>query len=141
MKKFFGALALVLLTGCVTIPSGTSTVDEWGGLYVNEMIPPLELVAVANRADQSGRVTIREVPFSILVQVCRHDGRAGVIQGCAVPRGDNYIVYVDEQYPFWFRELLATHEFGHVGQYLTGQPLDHAGYVDPTVDLIRRLGG
>ena len=140
-RPLFAAVGLAcLLAGCTTTAS-TGGVDEWRGLYVNEMIPPLDLVAAANRADQAGRVTIREVPYTTLVTVCRDDGRAGVIQGCVDRRGNVYVVFIDAQYPFWFRELLATHEYGHVGQHELGRPLDHAGYVDPSVDLIRRLGG
>jgi hypothetical protein len=50
-------------------------------------------------------------------------------------------VFVDAGLPDWMQELVATHEGGHAAQYALGRAPDHAGYVDPTVDLIRRLGG
>jgi hypothetical protein len=49
-KRAFGAVAaLCLLAGCVTTTPDTSTVTTWRGWNVAGMLPPLELVAVANR--------------------------------------------------------------------------------------------
>lgn len=137
---FVALAALCLLAGCVTL-NPTGTVTTWRGLYVEGMIPPLDLVAAANRADRDGRISIREVPYATLAASCRDTGETGVIQACVVRHGTTYTVFIDQQYPAWFRELLGTHEYGHVGQYELGRPLDHAGYVDPTIGLIRRVGG
>ena len=64
-----------------------------------------------------------------------------VVQGCTARNGRDYTVYVDSGLPDWMQELVATHESGHVGQYELGRPVVETGFGDPSVDLIKRLGG
>ncbi len=139
-KRAFGAVAaLCLLAGCVTTTSDTSTVTTWRGWNVAGMLPPLELVAVANRLQTEGRIVFRYVDPQTVATNCRAQPQD--VQGCTVERGLNYVVFVDAGLPDWMQELVATHEGGHGAQLSLGRVPDHAGYVDPTVDLIRRLGG
>lgn len=138
-RRIAAAVALLCVAACTTIPAPSSTVTSWQGWNVAGMIPPLDLVAASNAAQREGRVDFRFVNASIVASACRQEPQA--VQGCTVRSGRTYTVYVDSGLPDWMQELVATHESGHVGQYERGLPLDHAGYVDPTVDLIRRLGG
>jgi hypothetical protein len=153
--------AVCMLAGCTTSGTGGVTpaarVDTWQGLDVQAMIPPLDLVAAANNARSQGRVLTgprREggayvlTPADQLVAACANsiNADAGPLVGCTVRNGGppsawTYTVYVSDQYPVWFRELVGTREFGHVGQSEFGLPVGHAGFTSPTADLIRRLGG
>jgi len=138
-RRVTAAAALLCLAACTTIPSGPAAVADWQGWNVSGMIPPLELPAASNAAQREGRVDFRFVNASIVAGACRAPLRA--VQGCTTRSGRTYTVYVDGGLPDWMQELVATHESGHVGQYERGLPLDHAGFVDPTIELIRRLGG
>lgn len=140
MKRILAAIAVVLcLTACTTVPAPTATVATWQGWNVAGTIPALDLVAAANAAQREGRVDYRYVNASIVAGACRASFQA--VQGCTVRNGRTYTVYVDNGLPDWMQELVATHESGHVGQYELGRPMVETGFGDPTVDLIRRLGG
>jgi len=138
-RRLTAAAALLCLAACTTIPSGTGTVTTWQGWNVAGTIPALDLVAAANAAQRDGRVDYRFVNASIVASACRQAPQA--VQGCTVRNGRTYTVYVDSGLPDWMQELVATHESGHVGQYELGRPAVETGFSDPTVDLIRRLGG
>lgn len=148
--------AACMLAGCVTTGVSPSVpVDTWEGLDVRAMIPPLELVAVANNVRSQGRVQggpRREggayvlVPAEQLATVCANsiNGAESPLVGCTVRGGApfwTYTVYVAEQYPSWYRELVGTREFGHIAQAERGMPVDRTGFTSPSVDLIQRLGG
>lgn len=135
----FALIAALLLAGCVTTGDPTTTVTTWQGWNVAGMLPPLELAAASNRAQAEGRIAFRFVDPQTVATACRAQPQD--VQGCTIRNGLNYVVYVDAGLPIWMQELVATHESGHVGQFERGLPTDHAGYVDPTIDLIRRLGG
>ncbi|MCW5714698.1 MAG: hypothetical protein KIT43_09330 [Bauldia sp.] len=155
--KTIGAVAaLCFLGGCVTAGVDQATrVDTWEGLDVREMIPPLQIMAAANLAQDRGRLVggnFRDGAFTVLPNdqlaaacVDRIGAEEGPLLGCTVRSGApsqwTYAVYVSESYPRWYRQLVATHEFGHVGQSELGMPIGDAGFTSPTVDLIRRLGG
>lgn len=150
--------ALCLLAGCVTTGSATdpTPVDTWQGIDVRGTMPPLEFVAAANIARSQGRVLggpRREggayvlTPAAQLPATCANPLHVedGPLVACTVrgggPGGWVYTVYVADNYPSWYRELLATREFGYVGQSEYGQPADDAAFTNPSVGLIRRLGG
>ena len=147
--RALGAIALLcLLAGCVTSGSGDTTrVSVWKGIDVTETVPPLEIVAASNRAQAQGRVRAHEVDWQQLEGVCQRaiETDEGILQGCTVrtgpPSNRQYDLYVHNDYPAWFRKLIALHESGHAGQAELGLPYSHAGYGSPTVDLIQRLGG
>jgi len=136
IRRIAAALALQCLAACTTIPSGTRTVTTWQGWDVAGMLPPLELVAVANRLQAEGRIVFRFVDPQIVATNCQAS-----VRGCTVQRGLNYVAFVASDMPDWMQEIVATHEGGHAAQFSLGLAPDHAGYVDPSVDLIRRLGG
>lgn len=149
-------VAACMLAGCVTADTGATRVDSWQGLDVREMIPPLDLAAAANVVVSQGRVVRggrRDggayvlIPAAELATACasRINVDAGPLVGCTIrnvtPSGYVYTVYVAEDYPNWYRELVGTREFGHVGQSEYGRPVDLSGFTSPSMDLIRRLGG
>lgn len=136
--RVVAAGALMCLAACTTIPAPTGTVDYWNGWNVAGTIPPLELVAASNTAQREGRVDFRYVNPALVASACRQPPQA--VQGCTVRNGRTYTVYVDAGLPDWMQELVATHESGHVGQYELGLPLLE-NFGNPTIDLIRRLGG
>lgn len=133
------AALLCLLAGCVTTGANTRTVTTWQGWSVEGVVPALDLAAASNAAQREGRVDFRFVNASIVASACRAQPQA--VQGCTVRNGRTYTVYVDSGLPDWMRELVALHESGHVGQYELGRPVVETGFGNPTVDLIRRLGG
>jgi len=140
LHRALGAIAaLCLLAACATVPAGTGTVSTWQGWNVEGVVPALDLAAASNAAQRDGRVDFRFVNASIVASACRQAPQA--VQGCTVRNGRTYTVYVDSGLPDWMQELVATHESGHVGQYELGRPVVETGFGDPTVDLIRRLGG
>ena len=138
MRLLPAAFAAILLAGCTTIQP-TRTVTSWQGWDVTGVIPALDLVAAANAAQRAGRVDYRYVNASIVASACRYPMQ--VVQGCTARNGRAYTVYVDSGLPDWMQELVATHESGHVGQYELGRPVVETGFGDPSVDLIKRLGG
>lgn len=159
LNKIPAIAALCLLAGCVTTTGGVTDavpVDNWAGLDVRAMVPPLNLVDAANRAQSRGRVgrggrggggAYVLTPAGQLAAACADTVHIedGPLLACTVrtfaPTGWTYMVYVSDQYPAWYRELVATREFGHVGQSEFGLPFDDAGFASPTAGLIRRLGG
>jgi len=138
MRLLPAAIAALVLAGCTTV-SNTGPVATWQGWDVSGTIPALDLVAAANAAQRDGRVDYRFVNASIVASACR--AAFQTVQGCTVRNGRTYTVYVDSGLPDWMQELVATHESGHVGQYELGRPVVETGFGDPSVDLIRRLGG
>ncbi len=155
--RALGAIAALCLAGCVTAgPSDPTKVATWDGINVSGTIPPVELVAAANRVQDQGRMldpqghaggTYVVVPDDQLAFACARsiETDEGILQGCTVRSGVpsiwTYTVYVSARYPRWYRELIATHEYGHVGQFELGRSLDHAGFGNPSVGLIQSLGG
>lgn len=158
-KMMASIAALGVLAGCVTVdptPLGAvAPIDTWQGFDLREMIPPLELVAAASRARSSGRVArspraggaYQVVPPDQLALVCAaaiHTDE-GPLVGCTVrtltTMGWTYAVYVSDQYPEWYRELIGTREFGHIGQSEFNIAIDDAGFTSPTASLVQRLGG
>lgn len=141
MKRIIVAIAaLLIMAGCATTSGpNTGTVTTWQGWNVAGTIPALDLAATSNAAQREGRVDFRFVNPSIVASACRRAPQE--VQGCTVRNGRAYAVYVDSGLPDWMQELVATHESGHVGQYELGRPVVETGFGDPTVDLIRRLGG
>ncbi|MCC6736094.1 MAG: hypothetical protein IT534_08190 [Bauldia sp.] len=152
--------AVCMLAGCTTTTttdpwSDGARVDTWQGLDVREMIPPLELSAVANHARSQGRVIgggrgnggayVLSTPSELASACANSISDDAALTGCTVRRADTggytYTVYVNEAYPEWYRELIGTREFGHVAQSERGMPIDRAGFTSPTVGLIDRLGG
>lgn len=152
--------ALCLLAGCTTSTTSSwddgARVDSWQGLDVREMIPPLQLAAVANNARSQGRVQgggrgnggayILSSPAE-LAAACANsiNNEPGPVAGCTVRRADTggytYSVYVSDQYPAWYQELVGTREFGHIAQSEVGAPINRVGFISPTIGLIDRLGG
>ncbi|MGV8841332.1 MAG: hypothetical protein ACWA6X_13655 [Bauldia sp.] len=152
--------ALCLLAGCTTTTSDPwsdgARVDTWEGLDVREMVPPLELAAIANHARSQGRVVgggrgnggaYVLTSAAEMATACANsiNDDAETLTGCTVRWADiggyTYRVYVSDQYPEWYRELVGTREFGHVAQSEIGMPINRAGFSSPTVGLIDRLGG
>lgn len=158
-----GLLAAATVAGCVTVDTTSRTVAEWGGYNVARSIPPdtlhpitladgstgrITVLAAGNRAQHEGRVDIRAIPTADLTFVCNHPVRPdeGVVVACTLAGrpesgGRHYSLYVDDQFPDWVQQIYLTEELGHVGQFELNLPRDHAGFTDPTIDLIRRLGG
>lgn len=139
LRSPLAAVGLLCLAACTTIPNPTGTVTTWQGWDVEGIVPALDLAAASNAAQREGRVDFRFVNPSIVASACRRASQE--VQGCTVRSGRTYAVYVDSGLPDWMQELVALHESGHVGQYELGRPVVETGFGNPSVDLIRRLGG
>lgn len=139
LRTALTVLTALALSACVTTTDTAAPVTTWQGWNVAGMIPPLTTAAASNRAQREGRVGFRFVDPGTVAINCRAQPQA--VQGCTTRNGRSYVVYVDAGLPGWMQQLVATHESGHVGQFELDIATDHAGYTDPTVDLIRRLGG
>ncbi len=141
IRAALAILAAIALSACVTMPPQpeTDTVTTWRGWNVAGTIPALELAAASNTAQREGRVGFRYVDPGTVAVNCRT--RPQEVQGCTRQNGRSYVVYVDAGLPDWMQQLVATHESGHVGQFELGLPMVETGFGDPTISLIRRLGG